>query len=184
MRKILDLTQQDFADRLGTTRNNIAGYEIGRRSPSVAVISLICREFNVSEAWLRTGEGEMFIQPQNRKDEIQRMVERMMEGRKAEFKYRLISVLNTLDEDQWESLERYLRKIVDTRDDATDRAKQEQAQSDVTAELAELKRQSQELAARMAAVEEEDASLGLTDVSSKSPSVSVGNFSSTQGVKK
>lgn len=56
------LTQQEFADKLGTSRNNIAGYEIGRRSPSDAVVSLICREFNVNEDWLRTGEGEMFIQ--------------------------------------------------------------------------------------------------------------------------
>lgn len=61
LRKILDLTQQDFADRLGTTRNNIAGYEIGRRAPSIAVISLICREFNVNETWLRTGKGDMFV---------------------------------------------------------------------------------------------------------------------------
>lgn len=60
LRKTLGLTQQEFADRLGTTRNNIAGYEIDRRSPSSSVISLICREFGVSEEWLRTGEGEMF----------------------------------------------------------------------------------------------------------------------------
>lgn len=61
LRKDLDLTQQEFANRLGTTRNNIAGYEVGRRSPSEAVISLICKTFNVSETWLRTGKGEMFV---------------------------------------------------------------------------------------------------------------------------
>lgn len=65
LRKGLDLTQQEFADRLGTTRNNIAGYEVGRRSPSEAVISLICKTFNVSETWLRTGEGEMFVPSPN-----------------------------------------------------------------------------------------------------------------------
>ena len=47
LRKELDLTQQEFADRLGTARNNIAGYETGKRSPSDAVISLICTKFNV-----------------------------------------------------------------------------------------------------------------------------------------
>ncbi len=53
LRKELDLTQQEFADRLGTARNNIAGYETGKRSPSDAVISLICTKFNVNESWLR-----------------------------------------------------------------------------------------------------------------------------------
>ena len=115
VRKTLDLTQQEFADSIGSKRNTVATYELGRIAPSAAVISLICKTFNVSERWLRTGEGEMFNQPQSRKDEIQRIVEQMMEGRKAEFKYRLISVLNRLDEDQWGSLEDYLREILDGR---------------------------------------------------------------------
>lgn len=43
LRKELDITQQEFADKLGTARNNIAGYETGKRQPSDAVISLICK---------------------------------------------------------------------------------------------------------------------------------------------
>lgn len=62
VRKSLDLTQQKFADQIGTTQNNIASYEIGRREPSAAAVNNICKTFNVSEAWLRTGEGEMFVQ--------------------------------------------------------------------------------------------------------------------------
>lgn len=61
LRKALDLTQQEFADRIGSKRNTVATYEIGRNEPSSAVISLICREFDVNESWLRTGEGEMFL---------------------------------------------------------------------------------------------------------------------------
>lgn len=60
LRKALDLTQQEFADRIQISRGALATYEIGRNEPIDAVISLICREFNVSETWLRTGEGEMF----------------------------------------------------------------------------------------------------------------------------
>ena len=60
IRKELDLTQQEFADRLGIKRGAIANYEIGRNEPVDSVISLICREFNVREEWLRTGEGKMF----------------------------------------------------------------------------------------------------------------------------
>lgn len=60
LRKALDLTQQEFADRIGMKRNTVANYETDRNEPSSSVISLICREFNVSEEWLRTGAGEMF----------------------------------------------------------------------------------------------------------------------------
>ena len=60
LRKTLDLTQQEFGDRLGIKRNTIATYESGRNDPIDAVISLICKEFNVNEEWLRDGVGEMF----------------------------------------------------------------------------------------------------------------------------
>ena len=60
LRKALDLTQQEFADKIGMKRNTVANYETGRNEPSASVISLICKEFNVNEEWLRTGIGEMF----------------------------------------------------------------------------------------------------------------------------
>jgi len=60
LRKFLDMTQQDFADRIGVKRNTIGQYEIGRNEPIETVINLICREFNVNEEWLRYGVGEMF----------------------------------------------------------------------------------------------------------------------------
>ena len=60
LRRLLDLTQTDFAGRIGTSQNVLANWESGRRNPSASVINNICKEFNVSEPWLRTGEGEMF----------------------------------------------------------------------------------------------------------------------------
>lgn len=61
IRKALNLTQQEFADRLKIKRGTLANYEIGRNEPIGAIISVICREFNVNEDWLRSGKGEMFI---------------------------------------------------------------------------------------------------------------------------
>lgn len=60
LRKTLGLTQQEFANKIGIKRNSYASYEIGRNTPMDAIILSICREFNVNEEWLRTGEGEMF----------------------------------------------------------------------------------------------------------------------------
>ena len=60
LRKTLDLTQQKFGERIGIKGNTVAQYELGRNEPVDAVFSLICREYDVREEWLRTGEGEMF----------------------------------------------------------------------------------------------------------------------------
>lgn len=62
LRKTLDMTQQSFADKIGMKQNTIAQYEMGRTVPSDAIIFSICREFNVNETWLRTGEGDMFVE--------------------------------------------------------------------------------------------------------------------------
>ena len=61
VRKALHLNQADFGARVGVKGNTVGNYELGLRSPSDAVIFSSCREFNVSEEWLRTGTGEMFI---------------------------------------------------------------------------------------------------------------------------
>lgn len=61
LRNQLGLTQEEFANRIGVSRNSVANYETKVREPVAAVFSLICREFNVNEKWLREGVGEMFL---------------------------------------------------------------------------------------------------------------------------
>jgi transcriptional regulator with XRE-family HTH domain len=74
LRKVLKLTQQEFADRISVTRSAIASYETGANQPIDVVVSAICREYNVNEQWLKTGEGEMFNQSLN--DEFEALCER------------------------------------------------------------------------------------------------------------
>lgn len=57
LRKTLGLNQTQFGERIGVKQGTIAGYETGARVPLDTVINSICREFNVNEIWLRTGEG-------------------------------------------------------------------------------------------------------------------------------
>lgn len=78
LRNVLKLTQQGFADKVGTSRSNIACYETGKNTPSDAVISLICKEFCVNEDWLRNGTGEMFKQKLP-EDEVASYVEELLE---------------------------------------------------------------------------------------------------------
>lgn len=74
LRRILDLTQEKFAERIGIKRNTVATYESGRNEPVDSVVALICREFHVNEEWLRNGTGEMFAQ--DSEDEMQALTEK------------------------------------------------------------------------------------------------------------
>lgn len=111
LRKSLDITQQEFAKRIGSTQNIIASYEIGRRNPSSAVVNNICKEFNVNEEWLRTGQGEMF-NSFNKDFEIAKWLGSVMKDRPDNFKKRLLAVLSNLNEDEWHFLEEKAKELV------------------------------------------------------------------------
>ena len=112
LRKSLGLTQQEFSDRIKVKRNTVATYEMGRSMPSDAAISLICREFNVNETWLRTGEGDMF-KPVNRDQEIADFMADILKG-EPDFRTKLISVMARLSADEWAMLERRARELAET----------------------------------------------------------------------
>lgn len=57
------LSQDSFGDALGITGASISRYEAGNREISDSLIKLVCQTFNISESWLRTGEGEMEVKP-------------------------------------------------------------------------------------------------------------------------
>lgn len=114
LRRALDLTQQEFGDSLGVKRNTIATYETGKSTPSDAAVALICREFNVNENWLRTGEGEMFVQRTKNQIITDFLGDLIME--EASFKKRLIEALADLDERDWESLEKLATKLANKKD--------------------------------------------------------------------
>lgn len=110
LRKALDLTQMEFADRIGTTANVLTNYETGRRNPSKSVINNICKEFHVSEEWLRTGEGEMFITI-SRDEEISAFVDKVLQGESDSFRRRFVAALSRLDDSGWDALEAMVTDI-------------------------------------------------------------------------
>ena len=85
LRKRLGLTQQEFADKLGIKRGSIGNYELGRNIPVDSVIALICDRCHVNETWLRTGEGDMFVEV-SRDDELQRLIDASMNDEAGEIK--------------------------------------------------------------------------------------------------
>lgn len=105
IRNVLNLTQQEFADKIKVKRNTVATYEMGRSVPSDSAVALICREFNVNEDWLRTGTGEMFVK-KTRDEQIASFIGSIQSVEDDSFKKRFISMLSSLDESDWETLEK------------------------------------------------------------------------------
>lgn len=112
IRRDFDLTQQQFSEKLKVSRNNVAGYEAGTRKPSDAVISLICREFNVSEEWLKDGIGEPYIQV-NREDQLMEWAGRVLSEEPSSFRKRFVTMLSKLSEKDWEVLEKMALAFVE-----------------------------------------------------------------------
>lgn len=112
LRDSLGLTQQKFADRLGITRGAVANWDLDRSDPSDAVISLICREFNVREAWLRDGTGEM-LEVKPRAEELGELVRKLLSDRPESFRSRLITSLLRFEPDspEWQILENIYNSI-------------------------------------------------------------------------
>lgn len=114
LRKILDLTQQEFAKKIGMSANVLTNYETGRRNPSKSVINNICKTFHVSEEWLREGTGEMFVDV-SRDDQIMEFVQQTLATRPDSFQRRFAAMLSTLSDSDWEVLERMAHTIIENR---------------------------------------------------------------------
>lgn len=64
IREHMKMSQSQFAKKLGIGQSTLGMMEVGKRDVldrHIITISSVC---GVSEKWLRTGEGEMFDQPQ------------------------------------------------------------------------------------------------------------------------
>lgn len=117
IRKSLDITQQEFADRIGIKRNSYANYEIGRNIPIDAIILSICREFNVNEDWLRNGgpDENMFIKLTE--DEELAMYTQMLldstDDIMADMIKDFIVVYEKLDNDSKQVLKNFAKSLLD-----------------------------------------------------------------------
>ena len=108
VRKAVNLAQEKFAAQLGLSRNFLWMIEKGDRVPSDRTIADICREFNVNENWLRTGEGEMF-NPQDEK--LAAFVGSLVADDSDPFKRRMVELLADLTPEEWKLLEKMAERL-------------------------------------------------------------------------
>lgn len=103
-------SQEKFAARLGLSRNFINQVENKKKNVSDRTISDICKEFNVNEEWLTTGQGEMY-NPIHKSKAIAELLTDVLKDDENSFKKRLLIALAKLDENGWDSLEILLDEI-------------------------------------------------------------------------
>ena len=104
VRKDLNMTLESFGKRLGVTKTAISNIENGARCLTDQMLLAICREFNVNENWLRTGEGDMFLKL-SRDDEIAAYVGRVMADENAFYQQKLLLFLSRLSPEMLQKLE-------------------------------------------------------------------------------
>ena len=112
VRKAAKLTQTAFGEKIGLSQNYIALIEGGQREPGDRTIRDSCREFDINELWLRTGNGPMYL-PQDREAEMTGLVKRLMQDSPESFRSALVTTLLRFDPDgpEWEVLDRIYHSI-------------------------------------------------------------------------
>lgn len=96
------LTGEKFGERIGVSQGLVSQMCTGKTKPSDRTIGDICREFGVNEVWLRTGEGDPYLEL-SREEKIMQMAGRVTKGSDA-FKKNMLYMLAQLDEQDWQNL--------------------------------------------------------------------------------
>lgn len=110
LRKKLDYTQAEFAERINLKRPTITNYESGATVIPDRVILDICREFNVSEDWLRDGVGPMF-RPMSTDNELAAAVGSLIAS-EDDFTKKIVLKYLKLPDEHKKIFEKFLRELV------------------------------------------------------------------------
>lgn len=109
--KNVNLTLEEFGKRLGVKKSVLSHIENGKSNVTDQMFVSICREYNVNPDWLRTGTGEMFSEDDE--EYLFRWVGRVLKDKPESFKKRVLNLLSSLDDSDWEALEKIFEKMGD-----------------------------------------------------------------------
>lgn len=115
LRKDAGLNQTEFGSRIGLTQAAVAAYEAGIRTPISAVVVSICKEFNVSEDWIRTGEGEPYVAV-SENDELAEFFNSVMSDVDGSVRRRLLAALRKLPDEGWAAIDQLARDMVEGKE--------------------------------------------------------------------
>lgn len=102
------MSRRKFGEVLGTSENAIVNIEydrLKRPDQKEPIYKLICKEFGINMEWLMYGTGDKECDDL-RDAQISEFVGRTFENESETFKKRFIAMLSSLDESDWETLEK------------------------------------------------------------------------------
>ena len=115
IRKHFNLTQTQFAEELGVTRNVISMYELGHVVPPRLFLDHLCTKYGVNKTWLETGDGEMFKTP-SIDEEIAEFVGKAMSPGTDPVYRRVLLALARTDESVWQKAKEFLQNLKDAEE--------------------------------------------------------------------
>jgi transcriptional regulator with XRE-family HTH domain len=113
IRKSLNMTQQEFAERIGLKSNSLSQIETRINTATEQTIKLICREFGVSYNWLKNGVEPMMVP----REYLNRgKVDDILDG-DNEFVKQIFYGLADMPDEWWDTAEKVLRQALDAKKD-------------------------------------------------------------------
>ena len=119
VREHFKLTQTEFGERLGVSRDVIGNIEYNRlKNPKQKepIIKLICSTFGVNEIWLRSGEGEMF-QAMTEDEELAAYLGDVMHDEPVSFRRRLTIEMKNWMPEVWQMIEEICKRLATEKPD-------------------------------------------------------------------
>lgn len=113
LRKSLNLTMEQFGEKIGVSKSTISNIENGNRNATEHMVKSICREFNVDYGWLTTGAGEMFVDSD---EDFLARVDAILVGENEDRRNMIKTLLYASDEDI-EAVSRLVKYFYDLRND-------------------------------------------------------------------
>ena len=116
IQKIMDakgINKSDLARIINVDRSYASRLTTGIREPSDRTISDICREFDVNEKWLRTGEGDMYI-PKSRNRLLSEFFADVLDAKDGDPVREYCTMLASLEPEQLHQLAEISRAMMES----------------------------------------------------------------------
>ncbi|MGN0136547.1 helix-turn-helix domain-containing protein [Anaerotignum sp.] len=109
IRKDNHLTQKEFGERIGATRDVIGNIELGRVEAKEYLIKLIAKEFDVNEEWITTGAEPKYPE-RNMEAQLAKKIGEVI-GEDDTFRKQLILTLLELSDTDWEVIKKIYHEM-------------------------------------------------------------------------